>query len=1059
MWKYGDSLARKALIAVFILLLPMAVAFLYTYTSTKQKLLNTTLEELLVTAEGYEALVYSFIEMSKRRAEDFASDGLIRRELKRGGSGAALSAHLVKNKIVLDKTLLYINVLDLKGRVVASTDKRNVGKNYFDEDVFKKGVVRTVFLEDHHGGEGQDIANIEVATPVRDVDTGAVIGVLVNDIKFDELDSLVSGAFLARHGAISYGKGSRETLEIYLVDDHKHFLTSSRFLPDVILKAKVDTLPVNACVNESKEMKGYYDDYRGMRVGGVSMCLPELSWTLLTEIDEREVLRPINEILRSVLIAAFIAVLLMFLLYYLFLKYVIRPLDSLVVASEKLAKGDYDIALPVTTSDEIGRLVDAFNSMTVDIRERTAEIKKSEASLLNAQRVAHMGNWDWNIVTGDLHWSPEIYRIFGIDPYEFKETYDAFLERVHPDDRQYVIDSVNAALANEKPYSIDHRLITVTGEERIVHEEAEVTFNNGKPVKMTGTVQDVTEARRSEYELKKLTMVIEQSINLVFITDSIGKIEYVNPTFENISGYSREECIGKYPTIVASGDTSAEDYKKLWNTISSGKTWRGVFKNKKKNGEYFWVSSIISPIRDDKGAITHYLAIQEDVTDRMQAEEKMRYLSYHDELTGLYNRQHFIHIVDSWLALGDGAEGPEGVGVLMIFDLDQFKFINNTYGHGMGDSVLVRIARLVENKLTSQEFPFVKDVSSGVILSRLSADEFAVFLPGLGEAQAVAAAEYLRGCIEHYNPVEISGKLTASIGCALYPSHGDSARKLLSKADAACYRAKELGRNRARLYKEEDGVLEQMRDRLTRKDMIIEAVDNNRFEPWFQPIMNIETGEVSHYEALARLRDASGGIVMPGEFIDTAERFGLIAQVNNMVFEKSLDTMLKLNKAGRKVTFSVNLSGRMIGEEETLIYLKETIKKSGVDPSCIVFEITETAMVQDIKLAKGFIDDLRSVGCHFSLDDFGVGFTSFAYLRELNVSYIKIDGSFVRKLDTSPKDQLLVKSIAEIARGMNVKTIAEFVENEASLNLLKEFSVDYAQGYHVGRPAPFKDLD
>jgi EAL domain-containing protein (putative c-di-GMP-specific phosphodiesterase class I) len=244
-----------------------------------------------------------------------------------------------------------------------------------------------------------------------------------------------------------------------------------------------------------------------------------------------------------------------------------------------------------------------------------------------------------------------------------------------------------------------------------------------------------------------------------------------------------------------------------------------------------------------------------------------------------------------------------------------------------------------------------------------------------------------------------------------------------------------------------------MHSRIQWKERILKALKEDRFEPWFQPILDLKTGLVHHYEALARMRDTDGKILLPGSFIEVAERFGIIGEIDRVIIEKTM----KIQAAGGRnnpYSFSVNLSGMDLGDQKLLSFLKSTLKRTGADPGSIVFEITETAAVGYIDNAIEFIESLKKLGCRFALDDFGVGFTSFMYLKRMNVDFIKIDGSFIRKLNEDKIDQLFVKSMTEVANGLNIMTVAEFVENEETLVLLKKFGVDFAQGYFVGKPAP-----
>ena len=550
---------------------------------------------------------------------------------------------------------------------------------------------------------------------------------------------------------------------------------------------------------------------------------------------------------------------------------------------------------------------------------------------------------------------------------------------------------------------------------------------------------DVTEQRQATFEIKKLSAAIEQSSSIVFITDSDGVIEYVNPIFEQVTGYAKQEALGQTPRILSSGETPDSMYGEMWGTIKGGWTWRGILKNRTKDGGRYWCNTVISPVKDQNGNIINYLAVQEDITEKKASEAKIKYLAYHDEMTDLLNRSRFMELMGERLFSNLEDKEP---GVLLMLDIDHFKFINDSYGHGLGDEVLRSVSRLLKKTLQDEES----------ILGRLGGDEFAIYLAPTDEKKGMAIAERIREQIEGYRSGSLPFRLSASIGAVLYPVHGAAVSELFTKVDAAMYRAKELGRNRSHLYRDEDHILEDIHSRLKWKERILKALDEDRFEVWMQPIIGLNDNKVRHYEALARMRDEEGNILLPGAFIEVAERFDIIGAVDKQIIKKTLILMSEAGRKGRSLTFSINLSGKDLMDDDLLLFIRSAISETGADPDHIVFEITETAAVCDIERAARFIKALKSLGCHFSLDDFGVGFTSFTYLRELDVDYIKIDGSFIRNLKKNANDQLFVKAIADVARGMKVKSIAEFVESEETFQILKKLGVDYAQGYYIGKP-------
>ncbi|MBI5232887.1 MAG: EAL domain-containing protein, partial [Deltaproteobacteria bacterium] len=951
----------------------------------------------------------------------------------------------------LDKSIQLIHIVSLHGMVVSSTDPKAIGMDVSWDTYFIKGKDGPAVAE---GRGSNDEPMLAVSAPVRDIENRNTIGVIVNFIRLSELDDVLSGEFTRGLGDdISWSKGKRKTMETYLVNRARLMITGSIFVKDAVLKQTVDILPVVACIERAEEVAMFYKNYRAVEVAGASMCLSDMKWTLVVEVDSEEVLLPASRMKRDAIVTGFIVAGLIGLLFIFFMKGVVGGLRRIKRAADGMADGDMDISLPVNTRDEIGALSDAFNTMAVEIKKSTAALKESEAGLARAQAIAQLGSWDWDITDNTLKWSEEVYRIFGVTPEDFDTSYDAFLGLVHMDDRGLVKDAINQALHEGKHYSIDHRIVRRDGSERIVHEDAEVTYGHGGLQRMFGTVQDITDFKKAEEELKKLTMAIEQSGNIIFITDKMGHIEYVNSAFEHVTGYTRDEAIGQTPRLFAAGDTPMGQYRELWETIQAGKTWRGTFKNRNKVGRHYWCDTTISPILNERGEIRHYLAEQEDVTEKRLSEERIERLTAYDDLTGLVNRERFIELLNEWLAysyLGGNSTA------LLLIDLDHFRMLNDTYGHATGDLALKGIAERIKAVVRDQTA--AKEGGRDSVLGRISADEFAVFFPARDGDYGLDTAEGIRKCIEGFSLETIPVRFTVSMGLVVFPRDGNSTKALFTKVDTALQRAKSLGGNRCYLYRPEDHDIETIHKRLKGKERIQDAFAEDRFEPWFQPIMGLKDGNVHHYEALIRLRERDGSIHLPGTFISTAEGLGLVGMIDRIVTDKTMKIQAELRAKGHNLGFAMNISGKDMGDDDLLDYLKSKIKETGADPSGLVFEITETAAVHELDRAIKFVRALKEMGCKFSLDDFGVGFTSFVYLKELNVDFIKIDGSFIRKLDQSPNDQLFVKAMTYVAGGMGIKTIAEFVEREEVLRLLKDYGVDYAQGYLIGRPVKLADL-
>lgn len=553
-------------------------------------------------------------------------------------------------------------------------------------------------------------------------------------------------------------------------------------------------------------------------------------------------------------------------------------------------------------------------------------------------------------------------------------------------------------------------------------------------------------------ELKKFSLAIEHSVNGIIIADKNGVIEYVNPTLEKNSGYSKDDLTGRHMRNHIFAGLSNERYEELVAEVLTGNTWRETVKNKKKTGGYYWCDTSVHQISNERGEITHSLIIQEDVTEKIRSEERLRHLVVYDELTGLFNRSHFTELLNESMT----SSGPcGGTGVLLLSDIDQFKFFNETYGHGTGDYMLKCLANLFNDIVKDACAERSAKVGCKPYIGRVGGDEFAVFMPSMDSGEAVKVAERLRLAVEEYRFENLDVSSSISIGIVVYSEHGAEAKGLMAKADAARFRAKMMGRNRCHLYRPEDEDIEKMRSKLDWREKILAAIKNGRFEPWLQPIMDIKDNSVSHYEVLARMIETDGSVIFPGSFVDVAEWFGIITAIDRIIIEKALR---HLAGVGNSVNLSINLSGKELGDEDLLSFLKSKISRAGADARRIIFEITETAAISNIEPAVKFVKALKSMGCKFALDDFGVGFTSFTYLKKLMVDYIKIDGAFIRKLHENADDQVFVKAIIDVARGLGIKTIAEFVEYEEALNLLKILGADYAQGYLIGKPAPVRDI-
>ncbi|MFH2077161.1 MAG: EAL domain-containing protein [Pseudomonadota bacterium] len=458
----------------------------------------------------------------------------------------------------------------------------------------------------------------------------------------------------------------------------------------------------------------------------------------------------------------------------------------------------------------------------------------------------------------------------------------------------------------------------------------------------------------------------------------------------------------------------------------------------------FWATLSVSNI--DLGDEAHLLAVANDITELRVLSEELSYQAKHDSLTSLYNRREFERRLDAAITSLD-AGGP--AWALLYMDLDQFKLINDTSGHYAGDQLLAQLANLLLGMLPEK-----------AVVARLGGDEFAILVEGASENDAVALAERIRTDIDGYSFgwEQRNYTISASIGVVMLRGAGLSQRTLLAHADTACYMAKERGRNRVHLFSEEDSETTQRRSEMEWAGRIRQALSDGRFLLHFQELVPLWEGERSegvHMEMLIRLRDEKGALVPPGAFIPAAERFGLMPAIDRWVVETTLANFSRLHPSGRPISLcAINLSGPTFEDAAFADFVLDAIERHGVSPRHLCFEITETAAVSNMARAVEFMQRLRAAGCKFSLDDFGSGMASFGYLKNLPVDFIKIDGSFIRNIETDPVSYSIVRAVTDIGHQLRLQVIGEWVADERARDLLRGLSVDYAQGFAVHKPEP-----
>ncbi|MFT5349399.1 MAG: diguanylate cyclase (GGDEF)-like protein/PAS domain S-box-containing protein [Gammaproteobacteria bacterium] len=574
-----------------------------------------------------------------------------------------------------------------------------------------------------------------------------------------------------------------------------------------------------------------------------------------------------------------------------------------------------------------------------------------------------------------------------------------------------------------------------------------VNDDEGNPKQLIGLISDITERKQIEDRAISLGEIIEQSLNEIYIFDADDlKFLEVNAGARNNLDYSMAELSMMTPVDIQP-EHSAESFNELVEPLRTDAKEEVVFQttHRRKDATLYPVEVHlqISSYRSQPAFIAFVL----DITERKQAEEKLSFQASHDALTGLVNRREFERRAERLLST---IRQDQDEHALCYMDLDQFKVVNDTCGHHAGDELLRQLGTILQDTVRKRD-----------TLARLGGDEFGVLMEHCSLKQARRVARSLQKAIQDYQFTweGQSFRVGVSMGLVAITEATPSLTELMQQADAACYMAKDKGRNRIHVHHADDSELAQRHGEMQWVTRIQQALEEKRFCLYAQAIVPLDNSQDTHYELLVRMVDEKGTLIPPGAFLPAAERYNLIVDIDRWVIEQAITLLTQNPVFQQQIQFiSINLSGLSLTTPGVLNFITRQLADSGIEAHKLCFEITETAAIANLSTASTFIATLKELGCRFALDDFGSGLSSFAYLKNLPVDYLKIDGMFVKDIVDDPIDHAMVKSINEIGHVMGMQTIAEFVENDEIKGMLREIGVNYAQGYGVGKPQPFDEL-
>jgi diguanylate cyclase (GGDEF)-like protein/PAS domain S-box-containing protein len=745
-----------------------------------------------------------------------------------------------------------------------------------------------------------------------------------------------------------------------------------------------------------------------------------------------------------------------------------RHLVLLTEASQQVAAGRFDFKLPVRGNDEVGVLTRSFNQMSAAVRDRVAALQDSERRFHAIADYTY--DWEsWIAPDGKLLWvNPSVQRVTGYPPSDIMAMPDYPMSVTVPEERDRVYAEFKRAISGTSGENFEMRVLRKDGTMVWCSVAWQPIYGpRGEYLGIRAGVRDITEVKESQVVLQEAIEELRQSEDVqrrlleqsrqeqarmssllsamnigILFENAENRVIYVNAAFRRIwlirdnvelAGRLTQDVLSYSGNVLARPDHFSKHVLYVMETHEVSETFEIVMADGRV------VTQLSYPVRDVEGRFIGRLWIYEDVTRERQTAEQLIYLAERDSLTGLYNRHRFQEELARMMVEVDRRHS---FGALLFFDLDEFKYVNDTLGHRAGDAMLIRVAGEVSALIRRTE-----------IFSRLGGDEFAVLLPDAGEKEASMLGERIVRAISQI-PFRFEGqniRLTTSLGIALYPAHAENSEELIAHADAAMYQAKEAGKNAWRVYRSDLDASRQMLSRLSWNERITNALEKGLLRLHFQGVYSAADGSLSHLEVLVRMVDEADPtrLIMPGHFIPLAEQSGKILDIDRWVIRESVR---RLARSPNVPSLAVNISGRSFDQPNLPQYIAEQLREFKVAPHRLLVELTETSAVSDLHDAQRFIEALQQTGCPTCLDDFGAGFSSFAYLKHLKADILKIDGLFVRDLPNDRDNQVFVKAIVDVARGMRKTTIAEFVESAETLAMLQQFGVDMVQGYHLHTP-------
>ncbi|MDP1774793.1 MAG: EAL domain-containing protein [Methylobacter sp.] len=851
--------------------------------------------------------------------------------------------------------------------------------------------------------------------------------------------------------------------ETFLADNRGFFITKSRYSSQQGMTQPISAVPMKRCLSkESSETLGF--DYRNVRIIHGFRFVPEIGGgCIMAHIEQAEAFAPLTRLVTGLGIVTLLFACSAWLIATMLGRSMTRPLSALTDMAQALSKGDFTQRFHSTNFQEIAELSRLFNSMSGQLNINLNRLKASEQELEKKvversaevqQRLSKYHSVIQN--TGEGFWQVDREgRLLEVNPaYALLSGYS---------EQELIGMRITDLDALESPEETDGRIRKIMRQGtdtfetrhrrkdgRVWDVEVNVSFISEEGGYFVCFFRDITERKRIKQELRIAATSFE-TLEGIIITDANEVIVRVNRAFTQITGYTPEEAIGNKPSILKSGRHDQEFYRAMRRALKSKGQWEGEIWDRHKDGHIYPKWLAITAVRDNTGCITHYVANFTDITERKASEEKITSLAFYDTLTELANRRLLTERLERAIAIHMRTGNH---GALLFLDLDNFKLLNDTQGHGVGDELLIEVAHRLK--------ACVRETDA---VARLGGDEFVVLLEELDAARDSAAVKVktvaekiVSALAEPYVLSNVVHNSSSSLGIVLFSNSVTTAETVLAQADTAMYAAKKSGKNAFRFF--DPAMQQELEHRVKFESALRQAINKDQLKLFYQPQVDNHK-QLIGVEALIRWHHPEFGLILPDQFIPLAEETGIILVIGRWVLETACAQLKAWRNltSTRNLSIAVNVSGKQFYQPGFVDEVREIMAQYAIQPSQLKLELTESMVLKEMDVAIAKMLELKAIGVILSMDDFGTGYSSLSYLKNLPFDQIKIDKSFVDGIKENSNDSYIISSVFALGKFMGINVVAEGVEDFEQDELLKSMGCTVFQGYLFGKPVPVEELE